>query len=81
MTPVTVFSKPSCPQCNATYRGLGKKGIDYEVVDVSADEEAKAFILGLGYQSVPVVVVGEDHWYGYRPDKIAELARSLATAA
>ena len=34
---ITVYSKPSCVQCNATYRALTKKGIDYTVVDVIED--------------------------------------------
>ena len=37
---VTVYSKPSCVQCNATYRALDSKGIDYEVLDLSEDPAA-----------------------------------------
>src|SRR5690606_35206648 len=31
---VTVYSKPACVQCDATYRALDKKGIEYTVVDI-----------------------------------------------
>ena len=80
--PVTVYSKPKCVQCNATYRALTKKGIEYVVVDVEADEAALNHVLGLGYQQVPVVETESDHWSGYRPDKITELAILItATAA
>ncbi|MFI7481431.1 glutaredoxin-like protein NrdH [Kocuria sp. M1R5S2] len=75
---VTVYSKPSCVQCNATYRALGKKGIDYDVVDVTEDEAALAHVVGLGYQQVPVVETSTEHWSGYRPDKIASLAVLLS---
>ena len=75
---VTVYSKPSCVQCNATYRALSKKGIDYHVVDVSEDENALAHVLALGYQQVPVVETATDHWSGYRPDKISSLAVLLS---
>ena len=34
---VTVYTKPSCVQCNATYRALDSKGIEYEVLDLSVD--------------------------------------------
>ncbi len=61
-------------QCNATYRALTKKGIAYDVIDVSKDEQAFAYVLSLGYQQVPVVETPTEHWYGYRPDKITELA-------
>lgn len=71
---ITVYSKPRCVQCDATYRALDKHGVDYQVVDVSADTDALAYILGLGYSQAPVVVVGDSHWSGYRPDRIASLA-------
>lgn len=28
----------------------------------------------LGYTAAPVVVAGEDHWSGFRPDKLATLS-------
>ena len=46
---VTVYTKPSCVQCNATYRALDSKGIEYEVLDVSQDERALAHVKELGY--------------------------------
>ena len=32
---VTVYTKPACVQCNATYRALDKRGIEYQIVDVT----------------------------------------------
>ena len=45
---VTVYTKPSCVQCTATYRALDNKGIQYEVLDVSADEAALEHVKSLG---------------------------------
>ncbi|NKE08671.1 MULTISPECIES: glutaredoxin-like protein NrdH [Kocuria] len=70
---VTVYSKPSCVQCNATYRALKKSDIDYTVIDVTEDQDAYNRVVAMGYQQVPVVVAGEDHWSGFRPDKISSL--------
>lgn len=71
--PTTVYSKPSCVQCNATYRALTKAGVEYRVVDVSEDTEAFAYVLALGYQQVPVVETPTgEHWSGFRPDLIAQ---------
>jgi glutaredoxin-like protein NrdH len=70
---VTVYSKPSCVQCNATYRALERKGVDYRVVDLSQDQEAFEMVRGLGYMQVPVVVAGDRHWAGFRPDMISAL--------
>lgn len=75
---VTVYTKPSCVQCNATYRALDSKGIEYDVIDVSEDEAALAHVKELGYLQAPVVVTDEDNWSGFRPDKISELAARLA---
>lgn len=74
MTKITVYSKPACVQCTATYRDLKNRGLDYEVVDITSDDAAYEMVTGLGYQQAPVVVTDNDHWSGYRPDKIAPLA-------
>jgi glutaredoxin-like protein NrdH len=71
---ITVYSKPSCVQCNATYRALDAKGIEYSVTDVSEDADALEHVKSLGYMQAPVVITGEDHWSGFRPDKIKALA-------
>ena len=70
---ITVYSKPNCVQCSATYRALDKKGIEYQKIDVSQDPRSLEFIRSLGYAQAPVVVTGQDHWSGFRPDKIAVL--------
>lgn len=77
---ITVYSKPRCVQCDATYRALDKAGVEYTTIDVSRDAESLQYILGLGYQQAPVVVTEAGHWSGYRPDRIKEVA-ALATAS
>ncbi|HEY0218064.1 MAG TPA: glutaredoxin domain-containing protein, partial [Cellulomonas sp.] len=41
---ITVYSKPSCVQCNATYRALDKAGLAYEVVDITEDSDARDYV-------------------------------------
>ena len=74
MMTVTVYTKPDCVQCNATYRALDKKGIDYAIVDLTENPSARGRVMGLGYLRAPVVVAGDQHWSGFRPDRIAALA-------
>lgn len=76
MNTITVYSKPSCVQCNATYRALDAKGITYDVVDVTQDADALAYVTEeLGYSQAPIVVVDDDdHWSGFRPDHIDRIA-------
>lgn len=71
---VTVYSKPSCVQCNATMRALDKKGVNYSVIDVTEDQAAYDRVIELGAQQVPVVETETEHWTGYRPDKISSLS-------
>lgn len=71
---VVVYVTPSCPQCMLTKRVMDAKGIDYQVVDVTTNENALAYVQDdLGYSQAPVVVVSDqDHWSGFRPDLIAK---------
>lgn len=78
---ITVYSKPNCVQCNATYRALDKAGLDYATVDVTEDAQALAQVKALGYAQAPVVVAGEDHWSGFRPDKIKALVATAQAVA
>ena len=78
---ITVYSKPMCVQCDATYRALDKQGLDYTSVDLTQDVEALEFVKTLGYQQAPVVVAGEDHWSGYRPDRIKAAASAAAESS
>ena len=75
---VTVYTKPACVQCNATYKALDKAGVAYDVIDISVDPEARDYVMALGYLQAPVVVTDDDHWSGFRPDKIDELVARLA---
>ena len=46
---ITVYSKPNCVQCSATYRALDKAGLVYRTVDVALDVEALEQVRTLGY--------------------------------
>lgn len=73
---ITVYTKPACVQCNATYRALDKQGISYDVVDITEEQDALDYVMALGHLQAPVVVAGGDHWSGFRPDRIKALAES-----
>ncbi len=75
---VTVYTKPACVQCTATYRALDKAVLDYSIVDISVDSDARDYVMSLGYLQAPVVVAGAVTWSGFRPDRITTLAASAA---
>lgn len=71
---ITVYSRPSCVQCTATYRALDNQGVRYEVIDLTAQpaEVVDAF-KARGLLQAPIVVTDDDTWTGFRPDKVAAL--------
>lgn len=71
---ITVYSKPACVQCTATTRALDAKGIAYSLVDLTEDAAALEMVTQLGYRQAPVVVAGDAHWAGFRPDMIGRLS-------
>lgn len=77
---ITVYTKPACVQCNATKKALDRVGLEYDLVDISADDEARDYVMALGYVQAPVVEANGEHWSGFRPDRIKGLA-SLAASA
>ena len=78
---ITVYTKPSCVQCTATYRSLDKAGMTYDVVDISQDAAARDYVMALGYLQAPVVFVdAATHWSGYRPEKLKTLVQLAQSA-
>ncbi len=75
MSNVTVYSKPSCVQCTATYRALDNSGVPYEVIDLTTQPvDVVESFKARGLMQAPIVVTDTDEWVGFRPDKIAGLA-------
>ena len=75
MTHVTVFAKGYCPYCTATRELLDRKGIDYELVDVTFDRDQLAVMLDRsgGRRTVPQIFIGDQHIGGF--DDLSALER------
>lgn len=73
--PVTVYTQPGCRTCHRVQEKLEEAGIDYDVVDLTRNNEAKTYVKDvLKAGSVPVIET--DHLkpiIGYHPDKVDEL--------
>ena len=80
---VTVYTQVQCGLCRATRHALESRGAPYEAVDVMHSATSLNQIKGLGYLTVPVIVVEDDdgkvieHWGGFQLDRIADLAAQL----
>ncbi|SJM61062.1 glutaredoxin-like protein NrdH [Agrococcus casei] len=71
---VIIYTKPGCVQCSATTRYLDDRGVQYVAADVTADAAALEAVQQLGYAAAPVVVADGNHWSGFRPEKLDEIA-------
>lgn len=71
---VVVYSTQKCGQCKMTYKDLERHNVNFEVVDVSGDEDMMNKLRDMGFKQFPVVMAGEESWNGFRPDKIRALA-------
>ena len=73
---VTVYTLPSCVQCESTKKLLTKNEVEFTTVDLSEDPAALDMVRSLGYQSAPVVIAGDKHWSGFRPDMVNSLSEA-----
>lgn len=78
---ITVFTKPHCPQCDATKRQLTKQGLPFETVDLESHPDILAQLREAGFMQAPVVIAPDASWTGYRPDLIRELAKQAQQVA
>jgi glutaredoxin-like protein NrdH len=71
---VTVYTLPACVQCDSTKRYLKKNLIEYTEIDISTDDAAYSRVKEMGYSQAPVVQYGEEHWSGFRFERLAKIA-------
>lgn len=71
---VKLYTLPACVQCDATKRYLQRNFIEYEEIKLQEAPEALEMVRGMGYTAAPIVMAGEKHWSGFRPDLIESLA-------
>lgn len=74
MKKVRVFSTPTCPYCLTLKRFLTEKGIEFEDIDVSQNEEARKEMIEKTEQAtVPVLDIEGEYVVGFDRKKICEL--------
>lgn len=74
MPKVKIYTTPICPFCLAVKEFLKSKGIQFEEIDVSKNEEAaKEMIEKSGQMGVPVVEIDGEIVVGFNKEKISKL--------
>lgn len=76
MTPtITVYSRENCVQCDLTKNALKRRGLAF--VEESIDDPANmAAAKELGFLSAPVVMVGDEGWAGFQPERINNIEKA-----
>ena len=71
---VKIYSAPSCVYCVTLKKFLEEKGVDFEEIDVSLNDDlAKELVEKSGQMGVPVVEIGEEIVIGFNREKIIKL--------
>ncbi len=70
---IRLFIKPYCGWCQKAMHWLDERDIDYERVDVTADEAAFDEMIRLsGQELAPVIDVGGEILADFGPDQLAD---------
>ncbi len=67
MKPVKIYTTTYCGYCVRAKDLLKRKGVDYEEVDVTADDDLRAKLVEMsgGQRTVPQIFIGDTHVGGY----------------
>jgi len=76
MKKVRVYTTTYCGYCDMAKSLLRRKGVDFEEIDVTGDDEARRRLVERsgGLRTVPQIFIGDTHVGGF--DRLSELERS-----
>ena len=61
----TIYTQDLCGYCTAAKQLLEKHNYTYEEINISKDKNARAFLKGNGYKTVPQIFIRGKHIGGY----------------
>ena len=67
MKPVKIYTTTYCGYCVRAKDLLTRKGVKYEEVDVTGDDDMRTKLVEMsgGQRTVPQIFIGDDHVGGY----------------
>jgi glutaredoxin len=75
---VRLFIKSYCPWCHRAMHWLDKHGVNYETIDVIADESGFEEMIRLsGQELAPVIEVDGEILADFGPDQLAQFWKKL----
>ncbi len=79
-TQVTFYWRPGCPFCVSLRRGLSRRGIPFEAVNIWENPDAAARVRAAagGNETVPTVVIGDEALVNPSVAQVESLIRHAA---
>jgi glutaredoxin len=79
---ITVYSKTTCPYCDAAKKFLEQHQLRFEVINIDHDTEARDFIVNQGLRTVPQIfyrgkILVEGGWAGLNKKTAGELLTEM----
>ena len=67
---IVVYTGIRCVPCDSVKQYLKEHEVAFVEKNVHKDKAARAELLGMGYLSIPVTVIGDKHIQGFEPDQL-----------
>jgi len=78
MKPVRMYTTQICPYCIRAKMLLRQKGVAYEEIDVSGDDEKRRWLVEVtGRRTVPQIFIGDEPIGGFDELRALELSGEL----
>jgi len=74
---ITLWTKASCVQCDATRREFDRRGIIYQVKRLDRSPKAVERFIAMGLTAAPIIESDDRRWSGFRLEKIKSLEYHL----
>lgn len=73
MKQVKIYTSDTCIQCIKAKEYLASKNIEYVEYNISKKTDARKELIGMGYMSIPVIIIDDEHVLGFDLNRINSL--------
>ena len=73
MKTVEIYTSDTCIQCVKAKEFLKASNVEYTEHNISKNSEARKNLIRMGYMSIPVTIINEQHVLGFDLNRMKEL--------
>lgn len=73
MKRIQMYTSDSCGRCVQAKEYFKKNNIEYIEHNINKNSQARKELIGMGYMSVPVILINEEHVLGFDLNRIEQL--------